>query len=208
MLVLLVIFIITAPLLTRAVKLDLRARRPPPRRIPRRPSSCRSTRKGSCSGRARPLSEAQLISRFTAAGKQPSPPEIHLRADRATRYETIAHVMADAQRRGTVAHRLRDVARHGLQVAARGWPRRRIPNESIPARPLKSVNEPVKAREVASSASRQSPVASRQPGCRGVWRGAVRPRNAATSASRNRTWPPTGLPPRPIRRIRAPCLTV
>ena len=97
MLVLLVIFIITAPLLTRAVKLDL-----PHASAAASPDTAQTVElsidaKGQLFWEREPLSEAQLRSRFAVAGKQPTPPEIHLRADRATRYETIARVMADAQ---------------------------------------------------------------------------------------------------------------
>jgi biopolymer transport protein ExbD len=97
MLVLLVIFIITAPLLTRAVKLDL-----PRANASASPDTAQTIElsidaQGQLFWEREPLSETQLRSRFAAAGKQASPPEIHLRADRATRYETIARVMADAQ---------------------------------------------------------------------------------------------------------------
>jgi biopolymer transport protein ExbD len=100
MLVLLVIFIITAPLLTRAVKLDL-----PRATAAASPDNAQTVAlsidaKGQLYWDREALSEAQLRSRFAAAGKQASVPEIHLRADRATRYETIARVMADAQRAG------------------------------------------------------------------------------------------------------------
>jgi biopolymer transport protein ExbD len=100
MLVLLVIFIITAPLLTRAVKLDL-----PRATATAAPDTAQTVAlsidaKGQLFWDREPLSETQLRSRFAAAGKQASVPEIHLRADRSTRYETIARVMADAQRAG------------------------------------------------------------------------------------------------------------
>jgi biopolymer transport protein ExbD len=100
MLVLLVIFIITAPLLTRAVKLDL-----PRATAAAAPDTAQTVAlsidaQGQLFWDREPLSEAQLRSRFAAAGKQAPVPEIHLRADRATRYETIARVMADAQRAG------------------------------------------------------------------------------------------------------------
>jgi biopolymer transport protein ExbD len=100
MLVLLVIFIITAPLLTRAVKLDL-----PRAAATAAPDTAQTIvlsidAKGQLFWDREPLSETQLRSRFATAGKQAAAPEIHLRADRSTRYETIARVMADAQRAG------------------------------------------------------------------------------------------------------------
>ncbi|CAM2149473.1 Biopolymer transport protein exbD1 [Pararobbsia alpina] len=100
MLVLLVIFIITAPLLTRAVKLDL-----PRASAVAAPDSTRTVdvsidAKGQIYWDAAPLDEAGLRAKLASAGKQNPVPEVHLRADRATRYETIARVMADAQQAG------------------------------------------------------------------------------------------------------------
>ncbi len=100
MLVLLVIFIITAPLLTHAVKLDL----------PRASSHPNLTRPdhitvsvdaaGSFFWNGEGVSRAELDTRLAAAAKQNPQPELHLRADRATRYENVAGVMSDAARFG------------------------------------------------------------------------------------------------------------
>ena len=96
MLVLLVIFIITTPLLTHAVKLDL----------PRASSSPNLTRPdhitvsidaaGTLYWNGGQVSRAELDTRLAAAAKQSPQPELHLRADRATRYENVAEVMSDA----------------------------------------------------------------------------------------------------------------
>ena len=100
MLVLLVIFIITAPLLTHAVKLDL----------PRASSHPNITRPdhitvsidvaGTFFWNGERLSRTELDDRLAAAAKQNPQPELHLRADRATRYENVAEVMSDAARFG------------------------------------------------------------------------------------------------------------
>ena len=100
MLVLLVIFIITAPLLTHAVKLDL----------PRAASHPNLTRPdhitvsvdaaGNFFWNGEGVSRAELDARLAAAAKQNPQPELHLRADRATRYENVAEVMSDAARFG------------------------------------------------------------------------------------------------------------
>jgi biopolymer transport protein ExbD len=100
MLVLLVIFIITAPLLTHAVKLDL----------PRASSSPNLTRPdhitvsidaaGTLFWNGGQVSRAELDARLAATAKQSPQPELHLRADRATRYENVAEVMSDAARFG------------------------------------------------------------------------------------------------------------
>jgi biopolymer transport protein ExbD len=100
MLVLLVIFIITAPLLTRAVKLDL-----PHASAVAAPDTAQTIdlsidARGTLYWNGASLDEATLRARLTQAGREHPAPEIHLRADRATRYDTLARVMADAQRAG------------------------------------------------------------------------------------------------------------
>jgi biopolymer transport protein ExbD len=100
MLVLLVIFIVTAPLLTHAVKIDL----------PKASSSANVTKPEHIefgiresgelfwNGEAVPLSA--LASRFAAEAQRQPQPELHLRADRNARYESVAQVMSVAARAG------------------------------------------------------------------------------------------------------------
>jgi len=100
MLVLLVIFIITAPLLTHAVKIDL----------PKAASHANLTRPehialsidgaGQLFWNGERIDHAQLVQRMAAAGKLDSPPELHLRADKTTQYQVIAEVMAEAGKSG------------------------------------------------------------------------------------------------------------
>jgi len=100
MLVLLVIFIITAPLFTHAVKLDLPAAQSAP--SPEKPETVTLSidPAGAIFWNDAPISQADLPARMaTAAQKQPQP-ELQLRADKATRYEVIAQVMATAQSNG------------------------------------------------------------------------------------------------------------
>ncbi len=100
MLVLLVIFIITAPLFTHAIKLDLPQAQSAP--APEKPETISL----SIDGRGRifwndaEIDRAELDARIAAAAKQTPAPELHLRADRDTRYEVIAQVMAAAQAGG------------------------------------------------------------------------------------------------------------
>ena len=100
MLVLLVIFIITAPLLTHAVKLDLP-------RVASHPNLTRPDHitvsidaAGILFWNGEQVSRTELDTRLAAAAKQNPQPELHLRADRATRYENVAEVMSDAARIG------------------------------------------------------------------------------------------------------------
>jgi biopolymer transport protein ExbD len=47
-----------------------------------------------------PIDEAALPERFARAAAAPVQPELHLRADRDTRYQVIARIMAHAQSAG------------------------------------------------------------------------------------------------------------
>ena len=100
MLVLLVIFIITAPLLSYAIKLDL------PNDPAPAAEAAPSTLKLSIDADGKvfvdtdAISDDQLRARFTIAAKTSPVPEVHLRADKATRYERIAFVMSSAQQAG------------------------------------------------------------------------------------------------------------
>jgi len=100
MLVLLVIFIITAPLFTHAIRLDLPKVAAEP--APATPQTVTLSIDGA--GRlfwnAQPVSVDQMRERFTAAAKAPTPPDLQLRAARSTRYEVIAQVMGAAQQAG------------------------------------------------------------------------------------------------------------
>ena len=102
MLVLLVIFIITAPLLTHAVKIDL----------PKATSEPNLTRPDHISlsidasshlfwnGEA--VDRPALRERLAAVSKLEPQPELHIRADHTTQYQAIAEVMADAAKAGVV----------------------------------------------------------------------------------------------------------
>jgi biopolymer transport protein ExbD len=100
MLVLLVIFIITAPLLSYAIKLDL-PNDPAPASEPA-PATVRLSidAAGAVYWDGDPVADAELAARMAAAAKTTTLPEIHLRADKATRYERIAFVLAAAQQVG------------------------------------------------------------------------------------------------------------
>ena len=100
MLVLLVIFIVTAPLLTHAVKVDL----------PRASSSVNLTKPenvqlaldegGQVFWNGEPVDANALAERFAAAAALQPQPELHIRAERSTAYERVAQLMSEAARRG------------------------------------------------------------------------------------------------------------
>jgi biopolymer transport protein ExbD len=100
MLVLLVIFIITAPLLTHSVKIDL----------PRASSNPNLTKPDNiqlavnAEGRVFWNGEAQeranLRARMASAAALSPQPEVHIHADGAVAYRRVAEVMADAAKAG------------------------------------------------------------------------------------------------------------
>jgi biopolymer transport protein ExbD len=100
MLVLLVIFIITAPLLTHAVKLDLPKASSAPNLTRPDHIALSVAADGALYWNGEPVDRRALRERLAAASRQRPQPEIHLRADRATRYQAIAEVMADAAAAG------------------------------------------------------------------------------------------------------------
>jgi biopolymer transport protein ExbD len=100
MLVLLVIFIITAPLFTHAIKLDLPNAQSAP--APEKPEtiSLSINGAGAIFWNDQAIQPKDLNERLAVAAKKNPQPELQLRADKATRYEVIAQVMAAAQTNG------------------------------------------------------------------------------------------------------------
>ena len=100
MLVLLVIFIVTAPLLTHAVKLDL----------PRASSAVNELKPdkiefaidaaGTRYWNGEVISREAAAERFAEQGKHTPQPEVHLRADQSVAYRLVAETLADASKAG------------------------------------------------------------------------------------------------------------
>ncbi|MFT4045386.1 MAG: biopolymer transporter ExbD [Solimonas sp.] len=100
MLVLLVIFIITAPLLTNAVKIDLPKASSEPNVTRAETIQLAIDAGGELYWDGEKLDRAAIIERFRAAARNEPAPELHLHADRNTRYEVIADVMSEAGKAG------------------------------------------------------------------------------------------------------------
>lgn len=100
MLVLLVIFIITAPLLTHAVKIDLPQASSQP--LPEKPElvSVSIDAAGKYYWNNQPLTQAELKAKLGIAAKQVPQPELNIRADKETRYQLLASLMADINNAG------------------------------------------------------------------------------------------------------------
>jgi len=100
MLVLLIMFIITLPIMTHAVKLDMPISRPPPQLVePPEIIDLEVDFDGAIVWNGTVVPGIGLLESYlsAAAAKVPQP-EIHLRPDAHAKYEVVAQVLAAAQR--------------------------------------------------------------------------------------------------------------
>jgi biopolymer transport protein ExbD len=100
MLVLLVIFIVTAPLLTHAVKLDLP-------KVSAEVNELKPTKiefaidaAGTRFLNGEAVTRSEAAARFAEAAKRQPLPELHLRADQSVAYRAVAETLADASKAG------------------------------------------------------------------------------------------------------------
>ncbi|HTT09532.1 MAG TPA: biopolymer transporter ExbD [Burkholderiaceae bacterium] len=100
MLVLLVIFIITAPLLAYAIRLDLPDVKAAPVNTRTEAIKISIDADGRVFWNADLVDAKDLAARLAAAAAKSPPPDLHLRADKAARFERVAEVMAAAQDAG------------------------------------------------------------------------------------------------------------
>ena len=102
MLVLLVIFIITAPLLTHAVKIDLpkAASHPNITKVENVQIGINATNVVYWNGEV--VDKAEMQRRMVTVAKLDPQPELHIRADKTTQYQVLAEVMAEASKAGLV----------------------------------------------------------------------------------------------------------
>ncbi|MBN9535612.1 MAG: biopolymer transporter ExbD [Reyranella sp.] len=99
-LVLLVIFIVTAPLLTNVVKLDLpRATAKSDIQKPEKIEFAIDAQGGLFWNGER-LTREDAVARFAEAGQQRPQPEVYLRADQTVPYRYVAQTLADASKGG------------------------------------------------------------------------------------------------------------
>jgi biopolymer transport protein ExbD len=100
MLVLLVIFIVTAPLLTHAVRIDLPGVSTKP--IVKKPEvvALAIDAAGDTFWNGERVQEAELKTRLADAAKRAPQPELHLSVDRTTQYQVVAEVMGAASKAG------------------------------------------------------------------------------------------------------------
>jgi biopolymer transport protein ExbD len=102
MLVLLVIFIITAPVITHAVKVDLPQVSHEVNHIEPETVTLSIGAEGDMHWDNQPIAGEELEERLTRAASDNPALELHLRADQDTAYERVAWVLARARTAGVV----------------------------------------------------------------------------------------------------------
>jgi biopolymer transport protein ExbD len=101
MLVLLVMLIITIPIQTHAVKLNMPVGNPPPPAVPPEVITVEVDFDGTILWNGETVPDRPTLeTRFTSAAAQPVQPEFHLRPNKLVTYKHVAGVMASAQRLG------------------------------------------------------------------------------------------------------------
>jgi biopolymer transport protein ExbD len=100
MLVLLVIFIVTAPLLTQAVKLELPKASSQPNVTQADKIEFGIDANGGLFWNGEPVERAEAARRFAAESQRQPQPEVHLKADQAVAYRVVAQTLADASKAG------------------------------------------------------------------------------------------------------------
>ena len=100
MLVLLIIFIITVPVIKHAVNIELP--QASMEKVLDKPENIRLSvdADGNYFWNDQRVDDADFANRLSAAAAQEPQPELHIRGDKAVRYERVAQAMAAAQRSG------------------------------------------------------------------------------------------------------------
>jgi biopolymer transport protein ExbD len=100
MLVLLIIFIITIPVINQSVKIDLPRATSQPQDLKPENINLDIDAQGQLFWNREAIDASQLGIRIATAAQKTPQPELHLRAERTTQYEKVAQVMAAAQSGG------------------------------------------------------------------------------------------------------------
>jgi biopolymer transport protein ExbD len=101
MLVLLIMLIITIPIQTHAVKLNMPVGTPPPPTTPPQVVTIDIDFDGTLIWNGETLAgRSELEARLRGAAATADPPELHLRPNKLVKYRNVAMVMASAQRLG------------------------------------------------------------------------------------------------------------
>jgi biopolymer transport protein ExbD len=100
MLVLLIIFMITIPVMNHAVKIDLPRATNQPNEVKPENINLSVDEDGKVYWNVQEISLEELSARIAEAAKNEPQPEIHIRGARTVQYEKVAQIMAAVQRGG------------------------------------------------------------------------------------------------------------
>ena len=101
MLVLLIVFMITIPVITQTVPVELPKVRNEPTKTKPENINLSINKEGQVFWNQSLVPDNNtLLERFDAAARIQPQPEVHVRADQQTRYEYVGRVIVDAQRKG------------------------------------------------------------------------------------------------------------
>lgn len=100
MLVLLIVFIITIPVLTHAVKLDNPIGNPPPPTVQPEIINLEIDFDGTILWNTQPIDMSTLVGYLQSEATKVPQPEVHLKPNKRSRYDVVAKVLAACQRNG------------------------------------------------------------------------------------------------------------
>ncbi|WP_432726320.1 ExbD/TolR family protein [Variovorax sp. W6] len=100
MLVLLIIFIITVPVMKHAVNIDLPRATSEPEQPKPQNILFSVTADGSYYWNEQKIDDSELPGRLAAEAAKEPQPELHIRGDKAVRYERVAKAMSEAREAG------------------------------------------------------------------------------------------------------------
>ena len=104
MLVLLIIFMITAPLAAHKIKVELpiASLDRPPEDAPNQPITITVKEAGDLFWNDEPITESTMQAQLRVAAQRTPQPELQIRADKGTEYQVISTIMGDAKNAGMV----------------------------------------------------------------------------------------------------------
>src|SRR5579871_6751611 len=104
MLVLLIIFMITAPLAAHKIKVELpiASLDKPPEEAPNQPITLTVKETGDLYWNDEPITETTMQAQLRVAAQRTPQPELQIRADKNTEYQVISTVLGDAKNAGMV----------------------------------------------------------------------------------------------------------
>ena len=100
MLVLLIIFIITVPVMKHAIKVELPSATAQKQQLKPETIALSVDAQGAYYWNQNPVSEADLDRMLEAEAAKEPQPELHIRGDKAVRYEYVVQAMAQARQAG------------------------------------------------------------------------------------------------------------